>query len=155
MRLGSSIFVRRPPGLVWDYLGNLSNIASWDRGVSRSESTSGAQPGLGFEFDTFAHTRGESRDGSWGKMSYRIAEINPVRGCTVQLTSTAGNARYFKSAEWRFRVEAESGGSRVFCDAVFALKWRYFVLAPVFLGMKSAIRRDLEQLKQKLENQTA
>jgi len=151
MHLESSIYVRRSPEAVSAYLGNLSNIAEWDRGVSRAEALCAAHPGVGFEFDTIARPRGKSRDGSWGKMSYRITDIDPVRGCTVQLTSTTGNARYFNSAEWRFRVEAEPGGCRVFCAAVFTLKWQYLILAPVLRAMKNAIHTDLEQLKAKLE----
>lgn len=151
MHLESSVHIRRSPEDVWAYLGDVSNVASWDRGVSLSESTSGAPPGVGFEFDTFAHPRGDSPDGAWGKMSYRIKDIDPVHGCTIQLTSNAGNARYFKCAEWRFRVEPEYGGSRVFCTSHFTLKWQYLFLAPVFLTMKKAIRSDLEQLKAKLE----
>ena len=153
MQLESSIFIRRTPDQVWAYLSETSNIAAWDRGVARTEASSGTVlPGVGFEFETFAHPRGESRDGSWGKMSYRIREIDPVKGCTVQLTSTGRNARYFQSAEWRFRVEPEKDGSRVFCAAVFQLKLRYRILAPLFLVMKKAIRRDLEQLRHKLES---
>jgi hypothetical protein len=151
MHLESSVFVRRPPEDVWWYLGDVSNVAAWDRGVSRTEVSSPTPPGIGFEFDTFAHPRGKSRDGAWGKMSYRIAETDPVRGCTIQLTSSDGNARYFKSAEWRFRVEAEPGGSRVFCAAVFSLKLRYLILAPVLITMRNAIRNDLEQLKKAIE----
>ena len=151
MRLESSIHIRRPPEDVWAYLGNVSNIAAWDRGVSRTETSSGTPPGVGFEFDTFAHPRGNSRNGECGKMSYRITDIDPVRGCAIQLTSTDGNARYFKSAEWRFRVDPEQDGCRVFCAAVFTLRWPYLFLAPVFLAMKRAIRTDLKQLKAKLE----
>jgi uncharacterized protein YndB with AHSA1/START domain len=154
MQLESSVHIRRSPEHVWAYLGDVSNVAAWDRGVARSEATSSTPPGVGFEFDTFAHPRGKSADGSWGKMSYRITDIDPVRGCTIQLTSSAGNARYFKSAQWRFRVESELGGCRVHCVAVFMLRWRYLVLAPVFLAMKQAIRTDLEQLKAKLEAQS-
>ena len=152
MRLGSSIHIQRTPQDVWAYLGNVSNVAAWDRGVSRSEIATGTPPGVGFEFDTFAHARSNSCDGSWGKMSYRITDIDPVRGCIVQLTSTTGNARYFKSAEWCFRVEPEANGSRVFCTAVFTLKWRYVFLAPILFSMTKAIRTDLEHLKTKLEN---
>lgn len=151
MRLESSIVVRCLPDDVWRYFSNVSNIAAWDRGVSGTEITSTTSSGEVLEFDTFAHPRDGSDDGSWGKMSYRIAETDPVLGCTVQLTSRTGNARYFKSAEWRFRVEPEPGGSRVFCAAVFRLKWRYLILVPVLLGMKKAIRNDLEQLRRRLE----
>ncbi len=151
MHLESSVFVHRAPAEIWAYLRDVSNVAAWDRGVSRTESSSVTPAGVGFEFDTFAHPRGKSRDGAWGKMSYRIAETDPVRGCTIQLTSSDGNARYFKSAEWLFRVEAERDGGRVFCAAVFSLKLRYLILAPVFITMKEAIRKDLEQLKKALE----
>lgn len=151
MKLESSVYIRRPVDDVWAYLGDVSNVAAWDRGVQRTESDFNSRPGVGFQFDTFAHPRGNSPDGSWGKMSYRITNIDPVSGCTIQLTSTKGNARFFKSAEWRFRVQAESDGSRVFCAAVFSLKWRYLFLAPIFFSMNRAIRADLEQLKAKLE----
>ena len=151
MQLQSSVHIRRPPEDVWAYLGNVSNIAAWDRGVARSEPNSDTPPGVGFEFDTLAHPSRNSPDGEWGKMSYRITEIDPVRGCTVQLTSSSGNARYFKSAEWRFRVEPEHNGSRIFCSAVFQLKRRYLLLVPVLVVMKKAIRTDLEHLKAKLE----
>ena len=134
MRLESSTFVRCPPDDVWRYLGNVSKIAAWDRGVSRSEITSTTPSGEVLEFDTLAHPFGRSDDGSWGRMSYRITETDSVRGCTIQLTNKTGNARYFKSAEWRFRVEAEPGGARIFCAAVFKLKWRYLILAPVLLS---------------------
>jgi hypothetical protein len=151
MQLESSIHIRRSPEEVWAYLGNISNVAAWDRGVSRAEPTSTAPPGVGFEFHTFAHPRLNSQDGEWGKMSYRITDIDPVRGCTIQLTSTTGNARYFRSAEWRFRVEPEYDGSRLSCAAHFKLRWQYLILEPVFLTTKNAIHRDLEQLKIKLE----
>jgi hypothetical protein len=153
MRLEASVHIRRSSQDVWAYLGDVSNVAAWDRGVSRTEPSSRTPPGVGFEFDTYAHPRSNSRDGSWGKMSYRITEIDPIRGCTIQLTSKAGNARYFKHAQWYFRVEAEQDGSRVYCTAAFSLRWRYVLLAPVFLAMKKAIRTDLEQLREKLENQ--
>ena len=153
MRLAANVIIHRPPDQVWDYLGNVSNISAWDRGVAGTQSTSKAPPGVGFEFDTLAHARGDSANGNWGKMSYRITEADPVRGCTVQLTSSTGNARYFKAAEWRFRVEAAPEGSQVFCAAHFTLHARYMILAPVFLMMKRAIRNDLESLKRVLESE--
>ena len=151
MRLEANVFVARSAADVWAYLGDVSNVAQWDRGVAATEASSATAPGVGFEFNTLALHNGKAAENGWGKMSYRITEIDPVNGCTVQLTSKAGNARYFKSAAWRFRVEAEPGGSRVFCAAEFTLRWRYLILAPVLYGMKRAIRTDLEQLKRVLE----
>lgn len=149
--LEAHVLVRRPPDAVWAYLGNVGNVAAWDRGVARTAVTSGLESAVGLEFDTFAHPRGNDKSGEWGKMSYRVTEADPTTGCTVQLTSSGGNARFFRSAEWRFRVEPAPEGSTVFCAAHFALRRRYVILAPLFLSMKSAIRRDLEQLKRKLE----
>jgi len=152
VRLESNVFVARSAADVSAYLGEVSNVAKWDRGVAATEATSTMAAGVGFEFDTLALRNGKPAENGWGKMSYRISEIDPVNGCTVQLTSKTGNARYFKSAAWKFRVEAEPGGARVFCTAEFTLKWRYAFLAPVFYGMKNAIRTDLERLKRVLES---
>lgn len=130
----------------------MENIAAWDRGVANTAVTSDSATGVGLEFDTFAHARGNDSAGAWGKMSYRVTQSDPATGCTVRLTSTAGNARFFRDAEWRFRVEAVPEGSRVFCTAAFVLRRRYFFLGPVLRFMKNAIRRDLNQLRARLEN---
>ena len=153
--LEAHVFVRRPPEAVWAYLGNVGNIAAWDRGVAKTTVSSSLESTAGLEFDTFAHPRGSDTSGEWGKMSYRVTEADPASGCTVQLTSSDGNARFFRSAEWRFRVVPAPEGSTVFCAAHFVLRRRYLILAPLFLSMKSAIRRDLEQLKRMLEANAA
>ena len=155
MLLESTVIIHRPPEVVSAYLGDPSKVVEWDRGVSRTEVRSDENPGVGFEFDTLAHPRGKDARGEWGKMSYRIAAIDPDHGCTVQLTSTTGNARYFRTAEWRFRVEAVPEGSQVFCAADFVVRRRYFLLAPILFFMKGAIQKDLESLKRKLENTQA
>jgi uncharacterized protein YndB with AHSA1/START domain len=152
MLLIASVVIRRSPEEVWSYLGNVDNVANWDRGVAGVETNSNAPAGVGFEFDTLARSPRAAADKDWGKMSYRITDIDPVRGCTIQLTSKSGNARFFKSAEWRFRVEPAADGSTVHCVAEFRLRLPWIILAPVFLGMKKAIRSDLEQLKKVLEN---
>jgi hypothetical protein len=90
-------------------------------------------------------------------MRYRIGETDPEAGCRVDLISQDGNARYFKSASWWFRVleqsETEfSGGSRIECVVHFDLRLRYIWLAPVLFFMKGAIRRDLVCLKRVLES---
>lgn len=151
MQLHSSVIVRKPAAEVWAYLGDFSKISEWDRGVASTQASSDAAPGVGFTFDTLAHPRGEQGSGDWGRMSYRIAEVDPERGCTVQLTNKDGNARYFRTAEWRFRVDPVAEGSRVTCVARFKLRWRYLLLGPVLLSMNKAIRRDLESLKSRLE----
>jgi len=151
MQLESSIVIHRPPEVVSAFLGDTSKVSEWDRGVARTEAKAETAPGVGFEFDTLAHARGKDSKGEWGRMSYRIKEIDPVRGSTVELTSTTGNARYFKSAEWRFRVEEDPDGAKVYCVADFKVKWRYFFMAAILFFMKSAIHRDLVGLKQRVE----
>jgi hypothetical protein len=151
MKLEGRVTIRRTPEDVWAYLGNVSNVSEWDRGVSATRPTSSSAPGVGFEFDTLAHP-GAGVDGEEsGKMSYRISDADPARGCTVELTSREGNARFFKEAEWRFNVEPVAEGACVVCAAHFKLRFPYIVLAPVFYGMSRAIRSDLENLKRILE----
>lgn len=151
MLLESTIVIRRTPEQVWSFLGDVSNIPKWDRGVAFTQEASPGTAGIGKEFDTFSH--GDLRDGAHakGKMSYRVVRAGADQ-CTIQLTSSAGNARYFKSAEWNFRVEPSAEGARLTCSANFALRFPYILLAPVFYLMRGAIRTDLESLKRVLES---
>lgn len=151
MVLETSIVIRRAPDEVWTYLGDLNNVALWDRGVESTEIKSVTAPGTGLEFDTLARSPRTAMEKDWGRMSYRVTDIDPVRGCTIQLTSKTGNARFFKNAEWRFRVEPDMLGSRVFCAAHFRLRFPWQILAPVFFFTRNAIRRDLESLRRQLE----
>ena len=153
MHFEGSIAIRRPPGQVWKFLGDISNISAWDRGVARAEPIGLSQPGVGFEFETFAHPKGGDTSGEWGKMSYRIAEIDPERGCAIELTSKTGNARFVRSGIWRFRTEETPEGSRVFSEVQFELCAPYLFLAPLFfLVARRAMRKDLESLKRVLED---
>jgi hypothetical protein len=102
MKLEEAVTIRRTPEGVWAYLGDLSKVSEWDRGVAATRPTSSSAPGVGFEFATVAHPGAGGYGGERGGMSYRIAAGDPTRGCTVQLTSRDGNARFFKEAQWRF-----------------------------------------------------
>ena len=151
MKLVATVEIRRTPEEVWAYLGDVSKVSEWDRGVAATRPTSAVAPGVGFEFDTLGYAGKGEPNGERGKMSYRISDADPVRGCTVQLTSRDGNARFFKSAEWQFNVEQTAEGSRVLCAALFKLRFPYILLAPIFYSMRGAIRSDLENLKRVLE----
>lgn len=153
MNLEAKIMVRRTPLEVWSYLGDVANVPKWDRGVKsvRCDNPE-AVPGVGFEFSTLADAGGRDSSREYGKMSYRIAEADPVKGCKVQLTNSDGNARFFKQAEWRFKVDPAPEGAWVTCVANFTLRARYMLLAPMFLMMRGAIYRDLQVLKGVLEN---
>jgi|SRR5579872_4929333 len=151
MRLSSDILIDRTPEQVGAFLDDPANVAKWDRGVASVEESSTPR-GAGFEFDTLAHNQLNLRDR--GRMSYRIREVDPVAGlCVVELTSKAGNARFFKSAEWHFQVRPEGEGARLTCTAAFDLRLRYCFLAPLLYWKRDAILLDLTLLKRAVESQ--
>jgi carbon monoxide dehydrogenase subunit G len=151
MHLETSILVSRTPEEVWSYLSDCSNIPQWDRGVGSVYHNPDTVPGIGFEFATFGIADKRDSGTKRGKMSYRVIKADPLEGATVQLTSSDGNARYFKRAEWRFKVDPAPKGAWITCAAHFTLRFRYIFLAPVFSMMRGAIHRDLESLKRVLE----
>jgi Polyketide cyclase / dehydrase and lipid transport len=158
VRLESSIAIHRPPDVVWAYLGDVSNLPKWDRGVARAiesqETPAAAQPnGAGYEFHTETHagSPGNARDN--GRMAYRVASVDPeAQRCTVDLTSSTGNARFFRRAQWIFHVTPTLSGSRVTCAVEFTLRPTYIFMAPVLYFTRSAIHRDLESLKRAIES---
>ena len=152
MHLEAKILVRRTPEEVWSYLGNHSNVPEWDRGVGSVRHNPDTPQGVGFEFETLGKPDGSDSGAERGRMSYRITETDAVNGCTVQLTNSDGNARYFKQAEWRFKVDPDPQGAWITCAAHFKLRLQYIMLAPAFFMMRKAIHRDLESLKRVLEN---
>lgn len=154
MQLISDILIACTPQQVWAFLGDPANVANWDRGVARVEENASTQRGVGYEFETVAHDRFKLSD--QGRMSYRIKEIDAEnRRCVVELTSSTGNARFFRRAEWRFDVCGEGEGTRLTCTAAFELRRRYLFLAPVLFLKRNAILLDLTLLKSAVESQFA
>ena len=152
MHLESSIVIRRQPEQVWSFLANVANIPKWDRGVTRIQRTTSEPMGVGSEFDTVADPAARDDAQAQGRMSYRIAEVDPDQHrCTVQLTSRDGNARFFKTAAWTFRAVAAPDGTLLTCSVDFILRLRYLIFAPVLYAMKGAIHADLRQLKRVIE----
>ena len=151
MRLESTIVIRRQAEEVWKFLTEPSNLVKWDRGVARVEKPDATAPaGVGFEFTTVGHA---SSGSDFGRTTYRVTEADPVeRDCRVELASRTGNARFFTAALWHVRVEDAPEGSKVMCSTEFRLRIRYLLIAPLLYFMKSAIRRDLVNLKSVLEN---
>ncbi len=154
MKLESSIFVERAPEVVGRYLGDVSNIAKWDRGVGDARVTSEGPMRVGAEFETVGLAGARDGAGKHGRMAYRVAEAEGNRS-VVELTSRDGNARFFRRATWEFRVEKAEGGSNVICVADFEVRKRYWFMAPVLFFMKGAIQRDLVGLKRAVEEGTA
>jgi len=151
MHLESSIVIERSPEDVGRFLSEVSNIPSWDRGVADVRQRSAAPMGAGAEFDTIAHYGPKDAEGNAGRMSYRITETGEDY-CKVQLTSSDGNARFFKDASWTFRLRPAEQGTRLECSVDFVLRLRYIVLAPMFLAMRGAITKDLKRLKVVMES---
>ena len=151
MQLQSHIVIHRTPEEVWKFLGDPANVSQWDRGVAAVEETSAVPHGVGFEFDTLAPTNLNLP--AQGRMSYRIKDTDPTGRCVVELTSKTGNARYFRSCEWRFDTQAILSGTLLTCSAAVSIRWKYLWLAPLLYLKKSAILMDLEFLKTAIESQ--
>ena len=149
MRLQADVIVRRAPDDVAGFLGDVRNIPLWDRGVAGVRAPSDATPGVGYAFETLGH-QGSAAGSENGRMAYEVSAVGP-EGSTVRLTSTTGNARYFKDAVWHFRLDPVPEGTRITCAAEFALRLRYLFLAPVLYLMRRAISDDLERLRRALE----
>lgn len=150
MYLESKVLIRRTPEQVGRFLGDISNIAKWDRGVSEARPTSPNAPGVGFEFETLGHADSPNQNPDSKRMAYRIVAAGP-EGCTVQLTNTTGNARFFKTAQWHSRLDPAPGGTLLTCAAEFTLRLPYFFLAPILYLKRNAIQMDLQTLKSILE----
>jgi carbon monoxide dehydrogenase subunit G len=149
VRLESSIAIHRPPEVVWAFLGDLSNLPKWDRGVARAVPSPASE--IEFHTETHANSPGNTRDR--GKMSYRVSHVDSVaQRCTVDLTSAAGNARFFRRAQWIFHVTPTLSGSRVTCAVEFTLRPAYLFMAPVLYFKRNAIGYDLAQLKRAIES---
>lgn len=155
MQLSSHIVVNKGKDEVASFLADPQNVAKWDRGVKAVERREAMIPvGEGFEFTTVGY---DAAAPNHGRMCYRIGQTDPEAGCRVDLVSHDGNARYFKSASWSFRVvgqpeTASNKRSRVECVVRFNLRLRYVWLAPILFVMKGAIKRDLMALKRVLES---
>ncbi len=159
MRLESSIAIDRPTDVVWAFLGDISNLPKWDRGVARAiEAQSGLQladRGTGYEFHTEAHADSPGNSLDAGRMAYRVASVDTeAQRCVVDLTSRTGNARFFRKAQWIFHVTPASRGSRVTCAVDFQLRPEYFFMAPLLWLTRSSVGRDLRQLKSVIERET-
>lgn len=154
MQFTSDIVVNKAKDEVWNFLADPQNVTQWDRGVKAVETNKmTGPPGEGFEFTTVGY---DGAAPNHGRMRYRIGQTRPEACCRVDLVSHDGNARYFESASWSFRIidqpeTASNKSSRIECVVRFNLRLRYVWLAPILFLMKGAINRDLMALKRVLE----
>ena len=150
MKMTSSVLIHRTPEEVWRFLGDPANVTLWDRGVGAVEEDPNQPRGVGYEFDTLADAKFKLPD--QGRMSYRIKMADETAGrCIVELTSRTGNARFFRTAEWQFDVQAAPEGAQLTCSAVFSLRWLYLFLGPLLYINQKAILIDLNLLKSRIE----
>jgi hypothetical protein len=82
-KLASSILIARPPERVWSFLGDVSNIPRWDRGVAGVRHGSAGVTGVGSEFETVADVDQPPDARRDGRMSYRIAEEGQAAAKTL------------------------------------------------------------------------
>lgn len=150
MRLESAIMIRRAPEEVGRFLADITKIEKWDRGVGSTRALSGSPETVGFEFETLGRSDAPHCRPEQARMAYRIIRADSDR-CTVALTSSTGNARFFKAAQWHFHISPAAEGSLLTCCAEFTLKPRYLWLGPVLYLKRSAIQMDLQGLKQAVE----
>src|SRR5512140_2595842 len=118
MHLESQIVIRRSPDEVGRFLGDVSNISKWDRGVAEASPRSEGPLEVGSEFETRAPDDHAGRKSDGGRMAYRLAEVGKDH-CKVQLTNSDGNARFFKNAAWTFRAEPSEEGTLLTCSVDF------------------------------------
>ncbi len=149
MCLESSIVICRTPEEVGRFLADIENVQKWDRGVGSTKVVSGS-PGVGFEFETFGPADWTPSKAEKARMAYRITRAD-LSGCTVALTSSSGNARFFETAQWHFGLSPAAEGTLLKCCAEFCPKWRYCFLGPILYLKRNAIRMDLEQLKHAID----
>jgi len=140
MRFRAEVVVPRTSSEVAAFFDNPHNLARWDRSVARVEVRSAGPAAIGFTFDTVAP--------SGMRMTYRITAHEAERHTTVELVSSA----MFKSAVWYMRYDPVPGGVRIGCAVQFRLRARYALLViPLLLMSRSALHRDLKQLKDAIE----
>jgi hypothetical protein len=83
LKLESQIFVARAPEVVGRYLGDVSNVATWDRGAGDARMTSGGPMRVGAEFETVGLAGARDGAGTRGKMGYRVVEAEGNRSVVM------------------------------------------------------------------------
>jgi hypothetical protein len=140
MHFQSQVVVRRTLHDVAAFFDNPFNLAKWDKSVARVEPTSSGPAAVGFTFDTIAP--------SGMRMSYRIAAHEAERGTAIELAGS----KMFKRAVWLMTYDAVADGTKITCEVDFALRFLYgFLIVPLLVTQKSALRRDLSSLKAAIE----
>ncbi len=109
------------------------------------ELTSTLPVGINYTFTTIGPTKGK-RPGL--RSDYKITEFIPGKHATISLI----NSRTFEQGDWSFTVrELPSGGTEITCAITFKPWPRYWFVGLILLFNKRAIRRDLDYLRQALE----
>ena len=142
MRVEQTLRVSRPPGVVFDYLTNPSNLPEWQTAKTSVEQLTDGPPGLGTR--VLERTKGPG-----GKEFDQIIEFTEFdRPKRVHVHVVEGP--YPVDGTWTF--EAADGGTRLRFVAEGELKGLMRLLKPVatrlvgrqFAGYHENLRRNLE-----------
>jgi hypothetical protein len=113
VRLESSIVICRPLEEVGSFLGDISNVEKWDRGVGSTKAISGA-PGVGFEFETLGRSDSPHAKPEKARMAYRITQNKTGRlhGRTYEFHGERPLLQYGTMA-FPFRIRSRRDASNV------------------------------------------
>ena len=141
MQFESEIVAAKTLQEVVRFFAEPTNLARWDKSVAQVIPTS-AEPGIvGFTFDTIAP--------SGMRMSYRIIAHEPDRSTHIELTSSP----IFRRAVWHMQLDPVPLGTRITCRIDFRLRPHFlFLIVPLLLTQRRALRADLRSLKAVLES---
>ena len=92
------------------YLGDVSNVAKWDRGVGEARVISDGPMQVGAEFETVGLPGARDGAGMHG-MGYRVAEVEGNRS-VVELTSRDGKPDFFEELCGSFGLSRRLVGRR-------------------------------------------
>jgi hypothetical protein len=100
MLINETIYISKKPGIIWNYLMDVSNDVDWRNGITKAEWTSPPPYGLG--------STGEHTHKDMGILTWRITSFHD--GSSFEFLHTSGG---LKGSIANFRVEPEDNGSRI------------------------------------------
>jgi hypothetical protein len=138
MHLQSKILVDYNMDQVTSFFYEPTSLAKWDRSVAQMIPTSSPGMPVGSTFDTIAP--------SGMRMNYEIVEFDTERSVKIKLN----NSKMFKTAIWHFQFTPVGERTEISCGVFVAIRLAYIFLYPVLYFTKSALLRDLQFLKEAL-----
>jgi len=142
MKLKSKIIVEQSFEQVANFFDDVSNLAKWDRSVSKVIITPDANK-IGSTFYTL------SPKGI--KTSYRVTEYGRCK--TYRAKALLVDSRIFKYCLWDNIIEPVAKGTQIQINVELKLRLLFFFLAPILYFNGRALARDLSYLKNTLNKE--